>query len=114
MKKLLSRSVGVLLFFAAFSSPNGFTADVPVYNISVKDGYFSPVTVEVPKNVKFKLLVKNDGKGPEEFESNSLNRETVVGPGKTLTMYLGPLNAGEYTFFGDFHRDTANGKIVAK
>jgi hypothetical protein len=29
-------------------------------------------------------------------------------------VFLGPLPAGEYKFFGDFHQDTAQGVMVAK
>ena len=29
-----------------------------------------------------------------------------MAPGQTITVFLGPLPAGEYKFFGDFHQDT--------
>ena len=34
--------------------------------------------------------------------------------GQTVTIFLGPLEPGEYHFFGDFHQDTAKGVLVAK
>jgi hypothetical protein len=29
-------------------------------------------------------------------------------------VFLGPLDPGEYKFFGDFHQDTAQGVLIAK
>jgi hypothetical protein len=75
---------------------------------------FEPARIEVPANVKFKLLVKNTDDSPDEFESVDLNREKLVAPGQTITVFLGPLSPGQYKFFGDFHQDTAQGIMVAK
>jgi Cupredoxin-like domain len=75
---------------------------------------FEPERIEVPANQKFKIQVKNTDDTADEFESVDLNRETLVPPGGTATVYLGPLDPGEYKFFGDFHQDTAQGVMVAK
>ncbi len=75
---------------------------------------FEPARIEVPANVKFKLMVKNTDDTADEFESTALNREKLVAPGQTITVFLGPLDPGEYKFFGDFHQDTAQGVLVAK
>ena len=75
---------------------------------------FEPARIEVPANVKFKLLVTNTDDTADEFESVDLNREKLVAPGQTITVFLGPLPPGEYKFFGDFHQDTAEGVMVAK
>ena len=75
---------------------------------------FVPDTSRVPANVKFKVMVKNNDDTADEFESVDLNREKLVAPGQTITVFLGPLSPGQYKFFGDFHQDTAQGVIVAK
>jgi hypothetical protein len=75
---------------------------------------FEPSRVEVPARVKFRLQVKNADDTADEFESTELNREKLVAPGQTITVFLGPLDPGEYKFFGDFHQDTARGVLVAK
>jgi high-affinity iron transporter len=75
---------------------------------------FVPNRIQVPANVKFKLMVKNNDDTADEFESVDLNREKLVTPGQTITVFLGPLSPGEYKFFGDFHQDTAQGIMVAK
>lgn len=87
--------------------------DLP--RLTIKDHKFQPERLEVPAGVKFKLTVRNDDPTAEEFESFELNREKVVPPGKEIPVFLGPLDPGrQYPFFGDFHRDTAKGVLVAK
>ena len=88
-------------------------ADDPVVNIDLKDHQFVPSEVPVPAGVKVKLLVKNDQTVTAEFESNSLHREKIVEPGNTITVYVGPLDAGSYEFFDDFHNAT-RGHLIAK
>jgi plastocyanin len=95
-------------------SAQALAADLPVYNLTAKDGHFEPALLEMPAGKKIQLVVKNEGPGAEEFESSDLNREKVVAPGKSITLYLGPLKEGTYSFFGDFHPSTAKGKIVVK
>ena len=73
-----------------------------------------PSRIEVPAHQKFRLLVKNTDDAAEEFESTDLNREKLISPGQTITVFLGPLDPGEYKIFGDFHQDTAHGVMVAK
>ena len=89
-------------------------AELPVYELNINDHLFSPAQIEIPSGTKVKLLVKNLDASPEEFESYELNREKVV-PGKSeIIIYIGPLDPGTYGFFGDFHQDTAQGKLIAK
>ena len=75
---------------------------------------FVPDRLTVPANVKFRVMVKNNDDTADEFESVDLNREKLVPPGQTVTVFLGPLSPGQYKFFGDFHQDTAQGVMVAR
>lgn len=75
---------------------------------------FEPVELSVPAGQKIKLLIENQDATPEEFESNELNREKIVVGKGTITVFLGPLDAGRYPFFGDFHQETAQGVLVVK
>jgi len=86
--------------------------DVPL--LEFRQHRFVPDRIVVPANVKFQLRVKNNDDTADEFESYELNREKLVAPGQTITVFLGPLSPGEYKFFGDFHQDTAQGVMVAK
>lgn len=89
-------------------------ADTPVFELSIKDHRFDPAVLEVPQGQKVKLVVKNLDATPEEFESYELNREKVIPGNSEGTVFVGPLDAGEYPFFGEFNMKTAQGRIVAK
>ena len=74
-----------------------------------------PAELTIPAGQKVELIIRNQQQTPAEFESTSLHREKVVPPGKEIPVFLGPLDPGrQYPFFGDFHRDTAKGVLVAK
>ena len=88
--------------------------DMPSVNLLIRDGRFVPATLEVPANTKFRLLIKNEGPGAEEFESIELHKEKVLAPGASSFLIFQPIKPGTYKFFGDFHPDTAQGQMVAK
>ncbi|MGV3591265.1 MAG: cupredoxin domain-containing protein [Gammaproteobacteria bacterium] len=84
------------------------------YELVIRDHLFFPSTLEVPAGVKVRLLIDNQDETPEEFESYELNREKVI-PGKTKTViFIGPLQPGEYPFFGEFNPKTAQGKVIVR
>jgi hypothetical protein len=83
-------------------------------HLIIREHKFEPAELNVPAGQKFKLLIENQDATPEEFESNELNREKVVVGKGTITVFLGPLDAGRYPFFGDFHQETAQGVLIAK
>lgn len=89
-------------------------AEMASFPLTIKEGRFSPEVVEVPAGEKFKLIVKNEGPGAEEFESSDLNREKVIPAGRQADITLGPLKPGSYHFYGEFNPKTANGQIIAK
>ena len=89
-------------------------ADVPEFQLVIKNHSYQPAELKVPADAKFKLIVRNEDATPEEFESTDFNRETVVLPNHTVVIYVGPLRAGSYGFFGDFHRDTAQGRLIVQ
>ena len=82
--------------------------------LTFRNHRFEPARIEVKAHTKFKLLVTNADSTADEFESTDLNREKLMSPGQTVTIFLGPLEPGEYKFFGDFHQDTAQGVLIAK
>ncbi len=103
------------LFFLLFISISTQTfAQEKEYLVQIKDHQFQPSALEVPANVEFKLIVENLDKTLEEFESNDLKKEKLIGGGKKITIKIQALKTGEYKFFGDFHQKTAQGKIIVK
>ena len=91
-----------------------FAEDMPTFQLTAKNGHFYPETIEVPAGKKFRIAIKNEGPGPEEFESTELRKETVLAQGVTRTLVFAPLKPGTYKFFGEFHLETARGQIVVK
>ena len=89
-------------------------ADVPEFALVIKNHTYEPRELKVPADTKFKLRVTNEDATPEEFESTDFNRETVVLPNRSIVIYVGPLRTGTYAFFGDFHRDTAQGRLLVQ
>jgi plastocyanin len=88
-------------------------ADSP-YRLTIRNHRFEPMRLEIPAGKKIRLHVHNADASAEEFESYSLNREKLVPAGMEVVVYVGPLDPGEYKFFGDFHQATAQGVIVAR
>ncbi len=105
-------AVAAVLTLVLAGAPSARAEDLPV--LVFHNHRFQPERIEVPANAKFRLLVKNTDDTADEFESTMLNREKLVMPGQTITVFLGPLDPGEYKFFGDYHQDTAQGVLVVK
>ncbi len=108
--RLVAIAAGLALIVAA---PAAQAEDAPI-RLEFRDHRFVPDRLIVPARQKFRLLVTNSDATADEFESTELNREKLVPPGQTVTIFLGPLQPGEYKFFGDFHQDTAKGVMVAQ
>ena len=104
----------VAFLLAVFISTIAIAADEEVFLVTIENHRFSPSEVIVPEGRRIKLIVKNNDNSVEEFESFDLNREKLV-PGKgEIKVLFGPLKPGTYKFFGEFHEETAQGKIVVK
>jgi hypothetical protein len=90
-------------------------ADAPdEYTLTIRNHRFEPAELVIPADRKVKLTVVNADPTPEEFESHELNREKVVTGNSSIKVFVGPLSAGVYPFFGDFNPQTAQGKLVVK
>ncbi len=89
-------------------------ADMPEFALVIKNHTYEPSELKVPADTKFKIRVTNQDATPEEFESTDFSRETVVLPNRSIVVYVGPLHSGTYGFFGDFHRDTAHGRLIVE
>jgi len=89
-------------------------ADDAEARLTIRSHRFEPAELTVPAGKKVKLTIENEDATAEEFESYELNREKVVPPKGRVTLYVGPLKPGRYPFFGDFHKDTAQGVLIAQ
>jgi hypothetical protein len=89
-------------------------AEMPEYDLVIKNHEFVPANLTVPAGQKLKLVIENLDPTPEEFESHLLNREKIIPANSKAVVYVGPLEPGSYPFFGDFNPQTATGTITAK
>ena len=112
--KALTAALATLLAAALSATAARASAVVPEFRLGITGHMFEPAALKVPAGVRFKIRITNRDATPEEFESLDLNREQIVMPGRSIVVYLGPLTAGNYRFFGDFHRDTAQGRLVVE
>jgi plastocyanin len=113
-RKEVCLSASLRLALAACLFPCVALAADPEVSIVIKDHLFVPAEVRVPAGKKVKLIVENQDATAEEFESHALNREKVIPPRSKAVIFIGPLAPGKYTFFGDFHQDTARGVVIAE
>ncbi len=99
----------------ALAAASAFGAnDLPTFAVVAKDGRLAPERIEVPAGKRIKLTVKNDGRGPIEFENLDLRVEKVLVPGASSFVVTPPLRPGTYTFIDEFHPETGKLQLIAK
>jgi len=113
MNTLTIRKSAILLVVLILFTSTQTRADTPEFQLVIKDHQFHPARLEVPAGTRVKLFIHNQDPTPEEFESYELNREKVIMGNSSVTVFVGPLQAGEYPFFGEFNPQTAQGILVA-
>lgn len=102
-------SVASFLMLASVS----YAAD-PEYTLTIREHRFEPAELRIPAGQKIRLVVDNQDGSAEEFESHELNREKIVPAKSKAVIYVGPLQAGRYPFFGDFNPAVTRGVLVAE
>lgn len=110
MKKLTQAAV---LTMALMVCGAAYAEDLTA-NIAIKDHRFYPSVIKVPAGQKIKLVFTNMDATPEEPESASLGFEKVIAGGGRATVFVKPLKAGSYDFFGEFNQATAQGTLVVQ
>jgi hypothetical protein len=105
---------GLLLCASLLSAGTASAEELPTFEIVARDGRLIPAVLEVPAGRKIKLLLRNDGPGPEEFENAELRLEKVLAPGGHSFLVVHPLRPGSYRFIGEFHPTTAACVLSAK
>ena len=86
----------------------------PEFTIEIRGNLFWPAEIVIPADTKVRLVIHNLDPTPEEFESYELNREKVIMGRQKAVIFIGPLSPGTYPFFGEFHPDTALGRILVE
>ena len=105
-------SVRPLVLLAMAAGVAGAAQAAEPVALTLKDHGFAPAKVNAPANQRFRIEVTNQDATPAEFESSDLRAEKIVVPGGKITVMAGPLKPGTYSFFDDYHPDTAKGALV--
>jgi hypothetical protein len=97
------------------ASVPALAADTPAeIALTIEQHRFQPEEIRVKAGVPFVLAITNKDATPEEFESKDLRIEKVIPGGKMLRLRMPALKAGTYGFVGEFHEQTAKGRIIAE
>ena len=110
MKKLLLLSL-VIGTLGVLREPG---AETPEYALVLENHRFVPAELTVPAGKRLKLVIENRDATPEEFDSYDLRREKVIAGSSKGEVWVGPLDPGSYSFMGEYHAETAKGRLIAK
>lgn len=103
----------LVIFLSTIFIKSSFAA-TPEFTIEIKNHLFYPAEIIVPARKKIKLIIYNRDQTAEEFESYELNREKIIMGNRKGIVFIGPLEPGDYPFFGEFNPETALGKIIVR
>lgn len=92
-------------------SPDAEAAEL---SFEIRNHRFVPEEMVATSGEKIRLSIYNRDTTPEEFESYELNREKVVSGNSSIRIFLPALEPGIYPFFGEFHPETAQGRLIVK
>ena len=103
----------VLLASSALPTARSAQAEDAVsLSLTIKDRKFEPAELHAPVGRALEIHVTNLNTIPSEFESNDLHFEKIVPVGKEAVVRVRPQQAGRYSFFDDFHRETQGVLVV--
>ncbi len=108
---MTNRLLGPAFALGILAAASGARAADPV-RLVLKDHQFAPAQVTVAANQRFRIEVSNQDATPAEFESSDLRAEKIVVAGGSISLMAGPLKPGTYTFFDDYHPDSAKGTMI--
>ena len=67
----------------------------------------------MPAGQRVQIHLTNLDGATEEFDSHDLKIEELVTPNGKISFTIGPLKPGTYSFMGEFHAGTAQGRVTA-
>lgn len=116
-RKLLADTFAYTFAVVAMAIPGASlaaSASVPsAITLTLKDHRFTPSTLTVPAGTRVRLTLINRDPATEEFDSHDLRVEKLITPLGKVSFDIGPLRPGQYSFMGEFHAGTAQGKVIA-
>ena len=86
---------------------------LPTWTVTMRNGAFSPTRLDVPAGQRIKLILKNEGARPIEFENVDLRIEKILGP-RAESFVVVKLPPGEHVFIDEFNAAAGKLLIIAK
>lgn len=103
----------ILLALAGFGAP-ARAEDSYSATITIRDHRFEPAELRVPAGKRIALTVINADPLSEEFDSSALKVEKVIAGKAQGIVHISPLKPGRYDFIGEYHAQTAKGRLIAE
>jgi plastocyanin len=88
--------------------------DVFNASITIRGHKFEPTELRVPAGKRILLTVINADPLSEEFDSPALKAEKVIAGNSQGIVRIAPLKPGTYEFVGEYHEETAKGRVIAE
>jgi Cupredoxin-like domain len=88
--------------------------DVFNASITIRGHKFEPPELHVPAGKRIFLTVINTDPLSEEFDSPALKAEKVIAGSSEGIIRIAPLKPGTYEFVGEYHEETAKGRLIAE
>jgi plastocyanin len=109
------KAVATIVSLLALTVLPALAADTPAeIALTIENNRFAPEEIRVKAGAPFVLVITNKDGSAEEFESRDLRIEKVVPAGKTIRLRMPSLKAGSYGFIGEYHEQTAKGRLVVE
>ena len=89
-------------------------AQAPMQELIIRNHRFEPAELRLQAGQRASVHIRNLDPTAEEFDSTALKVEKVIPGFSEGVVHLNSLPAGRYPFIGEFHRDTAQGVVVAQ
>ena len=105
--------LGLLAALGLGVAASAMGADPATITVTLQNPQFTPAAFTVPAGQKVRINLINRDAATEEFDSHDLKVEEVVTPMGRISFTIGPLQPGQYSFMGEFHAATAQGKVTA-
>lgn len=104
----------VVLILLALASFSARAEDSYSVTITIRDHHFEPAELRVPAGKRIALTVINADPLSEEFDSSALKVEKVIAGKAQGVVHISPLKPGRYDFIGEYHAQTAKGRLIAE
>ena len=80
--------------------PDAALAKTQAYHLQIKKNQFVPDNITAPANQKFVITIRNMDPLAQKFKSDDLRRNQNIPPKGQTMVFIMPLKAGTYAFYG--------------